>query len=75
MQIAHNMGFSEAFLSPKDYILEKENTHIPSQLLDFPFLTWDYIPEQGKVLDSVQLLDITTRVLLSTFTNDSGLHA
>ena len=49
----------------KDYILEKENTHIPSQLLYFPFLTWDYIAEQVKVLDSVQLLDITTRVLFT----------
>ena len=60
----------------KDYILEKENTHIPIQLLDSSFLDWDYIPEQGKVLDTVQpeyvkkrrislsVLDITTRVLL-----------
>ena len=43
--------------------MEKENTHIPSQLLDYSSLDWDYIPEQGKVLDTVQLLDITTRVL------------
>ena len=42
------------------YILEKENTHIPSQLLDSFFLNWDYILERGKVLDTVQLLDITT---------------
>ena len=47
----------------KDYILEKENTHITSQLLDSSFLNWDYIPEQGKVLDAVQLFDITARVL------------
>jgi len=58
------MGFFETFPISKDYILEKENTHIPSQLLDSSFLDWDYIPEQGKVLDTVQLLDITTRVLL-----------
>ena len=58
------MGFSETFTFSKDYILEKENTHIPSQLLDSSFLDWDYIPEQGKLLDTVQLLDITTRVLL-----------
>ena len=58
------MGFSETFPFSKDYILEKENTHIPSQLLDSSFLDWDYIPEQGKLLDTVQLLDITTRVLL-----------
>ena len=38
-------------------------------------LNWDYISEQGKVLNTAQLLDITTQVLLSTFTNDSGLHA
>ena len=31
-----------------DYILGKENTHIPSQLLDSSFLDWDYIPEQRK---------------------------
>ena len=60
------MGFSETFLFLRDYILEKENTHIPSQLLDSSFLDWDYIPEQVKVLDTVQLLDITTRVLFST---------
>ena len=30
-----------------DYILEKENTHIPSRLLDSSFLNWDYIPKQG----------------------------
>ena len=47
----------------KDYILEKENTHITSQLLDSSFLDWDYIPEQEKVLDTVQLLNITARVL------------
>ena len=47
----------------EEYILEKENTHIPSQLLDSSSLDWDCIPEQGKVLDTVQLLDITTRVL------------
>jgi len=47
----------------RDYILEKENTGTPSQLLDSSFLDWDYIPEQGKVLDTLQLLDITTRVL------------
>ena len=46
-----------------NYIIEKENTHISSQLLDSPFLDWDYIPKQRKVLDTVQLLDITTRVL------------
>ena len=46
----------------EDYIMEIENTHIPCQLLDSSFLDWDYIPEQGKVLDTVQLLDITTRV-------------
>ena len=45
-----------------DYILEKENTHIPSRLLDSSFLNWNYILEQRKVLDIVQLLDITTRV-------------
>ena len=28
------MGFSETFLFLRDYILEKENTHIPSQLFD-----------------------------------------
>ena len=49
----------------KNYILEKENTHIPSQLLDSSFLDWDCIPVQGKVLDTVQLLDITTRILFS----------
>ena len=49
----------------KDYILEKENTHITSQLLDSCFLDWDYIPEQGKVLDTVQLHD-TIRVLFPT---------
>ena len=59
------MGFSETFTFSKDYIREKENTHIPSQLLDSFFLDWDYIPEQGKVLDTVQLLDITARVLYS----------
>ena len=32
------MGFSETFLFFEDYILEKENTHIPNQLLDFSFL-------------------------------------
>ena len=57
------MGFSETFLFLRDYILEKENTHVPSQLLDSSFLDWDYIPEQGKVLDAVQLFDITARVL------------
>jgi len=57
------MGFSETFFFLRDYILEKENTHTPSQLLDSSFLDWDYIPEQGKVLDAVQLLDITVRVL------------
>ena len=45
----------------------KENTHIPSQLLDSSFLDWDYIPEQGKLLDTVQLLDITTRVLFPNY--------
>ena len=44
----------------------KENTHIPSRLLDTLFLNWDYIPKQGKELDTVQLLDITTRVLFIT---------
>jgi len=63
LQIAEKMGFSEIFLFLRDYILEKENTHTPSQLLDSSFLDWDYIPEQGKVLDAVQLLDITVRVL------------
>ena len=57
------MGFSEIFLFLRDYIMEKENTHTPSQLLDSSFLDWDYIPEQQKVLDVVQLLDITARVL------------
>ena len=57
------MGFSETFLFLRDYILEKENTYTPSQLLDSSFLDWDYIPEQRKVLDAVQLLDITVRVL------------
>ena len=57
------MGFSETFLFLRDYILEKEYTHTPSQLLDSSFLDWDYIPEQEKVLDTVQLLDITTREL------------
>ena len=42
------MGFSETFTFSKDYILEKENTHIPSQLLDSSFLDWDYILEQKK---------------------------
>ena len=55
--------FSETFPFSEDYILENENTYIPSQLLDSSFLDWNYIPEQGKVLDTVQLLDITTRVL------------
>ena len=58
------MGFSETILFLRDYILEKENTHTPSQLLDSSFLDWDYIPEQGKVLNTLQLLDITTRVLI-----------
>jgi len=57
------MGFSETFFFLRDYILEKENTHTPSQLLDSSFLGWDYIAEQGKVLDAIQLLDITARVL------------
>ena len=43
----------------------KENTHIPSRLLDTLFLNWDYIPKQEKVLDTIQLLDITTRVLFT----------
>ena len=43
--------------------MEKENTHTPSQLLDSSFLDWDYIPEQRQILDAVQLLDITARVL------------
>ena len=57
--------FQRHFLFSKDYILEKENTHIPSQLLDSLFLNKDYIPERGKVLDTVQLLDITIRVPFS----------
>ena len=70
------MGFSETILFLRDYILEKENTHIPSQLLDSSFLDWDNILEQGKVLDTVQLLYITTRVLLPNYLySDSGLHA
>ena len=68
------MGFSETFLFLRDYILEKENTHVPSQLLDSSFLDSDYIPEQGKVLDTVQLIDITTRVLLSTYTTRAYMH-
>ena len=48
--------------------MEKENTHTPSQLLDSSFLDWDYILEQGKVLDTVQLFYITTRVLFSYIT-------
>jgi len=63
LQIAEKMGFSETFLFLRDYILEKEYTHTPSQLLDSSFLDWDYIPEQEKVLDTVQLLNITARVL------------
>ena len=59
------MGFSETFLFLRDYILEKEKTHTPSQLLDSSFLDSDYIPEQGKVLNIVQLLDITIRVLFT----------
>ena len=35
----------------------KENTHIPSRLLDTLFLNLDYSPKQEKVLDTVQLLD------------------
>ena len=66
LQITEKMGFLKSYSFFWDYILEKEKTHIPSQLLDFPFLNWDYIPEQGKVLDIVQLLDITTRVLFLT---------
>ena len=57
--------FKETFLFLR-LLWKKKNTHIPSQLLDFPFLNWDYIPEQGKVFDTVQLLDITTRVLFLT---------
>ena len=57
------MGFSETFLFLRDYVLKKENTYTPSQLLDSSFLDWDYIPEQEKVLDTVQLLNITARVL------------
>ena len=64
LPMAEKMGFSEIFLFLRDYILEKENTHTPSQLLDSSFLDWDYIAEQGKVLNKVQLLDITTGVLL-----------
>ena len=52
--------FKETFL-----FLEKENTHISSWLLDSSFLNWDYIPEQEKVLNIVQLLDITIWVLFT----------
>ena len=64
-QLRKKQDFLRHSFFPKDYILEKENAHIPSQLLDTFFLDWDYIPEQGKVVDTVQLLDITTRVLFS----------
>ena len=55
--------FKETFLFLRLY--SEENTHIPSRLLDTLFLNWGYIPKQGKVLDIVQLLDITTRVLFT----------
>jgi len=63
-QIAEKMGFSKTFPFFWDYILEKENTHFPWQLLDSTSFNRDYIPEQGKLLDTVQLLDSTIRVLL-----------
>ena len=57
------MGFSETFSFSKITFWKKKKTYIPGQLLDSSFLDWDYIPEQGKVLDTVLLLDITNRVL------------
>ena len=38
MQIAETIGFSETFLFLRDYILEKENTHIPKSTTRFLFL-------------------------------------
>ena len=48
LQITEKMGFLKSYSFFWDYILEKENTHIPSRLLDSSFLNWDYIPEQRK---------------------------
>jgi len=38
----------ETFLFLKITFWKRKNTHIPSQLLDFPFLNWDYIPRTRK---------------------------
>ena len=45
LQIAETTGFSETFPFPKDYILEKENIHIPWKLLDFTGTTFQ---DKGK---------------------------
>ena len=44
LPITVKVGFSETFFLWDD-ILEKENTHIPWQLLDLTSFYWDYIPE------------------------------
>ena len=45
LQIMEKFGFSETFAFSKITFWKKKNTHTPSQLLDFPFLNWDYISE------------------------------
>ena len=59
------MGFSETFPFSKITFWKKKTLTSLVNYSILLFFNWDYNPEQGKVLDTVQLLDITTRVLFS----------
>ena len=60
------MGFSETFLFLKITFWKKKTLTSLVNYSTFLSLTRVTFQEQGKVLDTVQLLDITTRVLFPT---------
>ena len=60
------MGFSETFLFLKITLWKNKTLTSLVNYLTLFSLTGITFQDKGKVLDSVQLLDITTRVLLST---------
>ena len=60
------MGFSETFLFLKITLWKKKTLTSLVNYLTLFSLTGITFQDKEKVLDSVQLLDITTRVLLST---------
>ena len=64
LPIVQNIGFSETFLFSKITFWKKKTLTSLDNYSIHLLLTGFTFQNKGKVLDTVQLLDITTRVLL-----------